>query len=62
MQETITVKKKRKEKTAEHETVELQTVQTLRQSKGRTRILTSDQINSLKQSDQRQISLREQKA
>lgn len=62
MQETITVKKKRKEKTAEHETVELQTVQTLRRSKGRTRILTSDQPNSLKQSDQRQISLREQKA
>lgn len=49
MQETITVKKKRKEKTAEHETVELQTVQTLRRSKGRTRILTSDQPNSLKQ-------------
>lgn len=62
MQETITVKKKRKEKTAEHETAELQTVQTLRRSKGRTRILTSDQPNSLKQSDQRQISLREQKA
>lgn len=62
MQETITVKKKRKEKTAEHETVELQMVQTLRRSKGRTRILTSDQPNSLKQSDQRQISLREQKA